>query len=132
MKREMASTAAQLVLFAPVTESEILDALLNDYRVDIETGVIYSKTRKTPLSVKYGSRTEDRPSVRIHVRSQQIQIQISRIVWMVSRNSLIPKDFEVHHLDEDYTNNNHRNLICLHRDDHKYLHHLLEMEEVPY
>lgn len=52
----------------------------------------------------------------------RISMHVSHLVWMSNTNQVLPKGFEIHHDDEDCTNNQWYNLICVHPLDHNKLH----------
>lgn len=46
-----------------------------------------------------------------------------RFIW-IKNNMMIPKNYQVHHMDGDKLNNDLSNLLCLHNRDHMLLHRL--------
>ena len=50
---------------------------------------------------------------------------VSHLCWMFFTRSPIPDGFQIHHVDEDCTNNLFDNLICIHERDHDKLHHTI-------
>ena len=56
-------------------------------------------------------------------------INVSHLVWMSHTNRCIPDDFEIHHKDEDISNNDWYNLICVFKEDHPKLHHDMFADE---
>ena len=55
-------------------------------------------------------------------------MHVSHLVWMSETLEVIPDGYEIHHDDEDITNNGWRNLYCLHKLDHYKKHHSTESE----
>jgi len=58
-------------------------------------------------------------------------ISLGRLIWMDATNSIIPKNWQVHHRDEDPANNAFDNLLCLHPIDHQKLHNS-NCDDVPF
>lgn len=136
--------------FCRMTDEQLLHVLLSGrYRIDIEAGEIYSnryKTqRDTPLC-KYYSRTDPEkrhPFICVFYTFDSSQgiarrgVSLAKAIWMYSRQSAVPPDFEIHHVDLNPLNDNWRNLVALHKLDHNQLHLLLNAdsvveEEVPF
>lgn len=102
-----------------LTDREILKLFKEGkYRADIEEGHIYGKHGK--LVVDYNS--SGYGFVRLFAQPKRRAIMLSRLIWMIAVNSMIPKNFEIHHRDEDINNNSFENLYCLHNKDHQKLH----------
>ena len=61
---------------------------------------------------------------RVDVRYQgyRISIHVSHLVWMSHTEQLLPPGYEIHHKDEDPTNDRWENLIALHPLDHLKFH----------
>lgn len=49
-------------------------------------------------------------------------ISVHSIVWMAHTRFPIPHRFQVHHRDRDKSNNEFRNLMCIHKLDHDKFH----------
>lgn len=46
----------------------------------------------------------------------------TRVAEKKYKLDIIPKDFEIHHIDGDKNNNQYYNLIMLHKKDHRRVH----------
>lgn len=60
--------------------------------------------------------------VRLYKVPKYIAINLSHLVWILHTRSPIPPGFEIHHFDEDPSNNAFDNLLCCHPLDHKKYH----------
>lgn len=49
------------------------------------------------------------------------RLRLHRYVWECERG-VIPKDYEIHHIDFDRSNNDVSNLMCMHKSEHRKLH----------
>ena len=100
-----------------------------------EGGRIYKGTRCLTQRINKRNRMKNGdPRVDLSHESKRRSCHVSHLVWMINVGIVIPKDFEIHHRDEDPLNNNFENLICIHALDHVKLHNmcLLESEdEIP-
>ena len=69
-------------------------------------------------------RGSERGDLRIDLcyENKRRSINVSWVVWMVNSEMKIPEGNEIHHIDEDPTNNEWTNLICLTPEDHQKLH----------
>lgn len=114
-----------------VTKQEVL-GWLQDGTFTIEDGEVYSRTgRKLTQRINKRKRCEHGdPRVDL-VFSKRISLHVSHLIWMWNTNSVFPDGFEIHHRDEDPTNNNFDNLIAVHPLDHGKLHAGV-VEEVPF
>lgn len=63
---------------------------------------------------------------------KKLSINVSHLVWMFYTNCVIPEGWEIHHRNEDPTDNSFNNLICVHPIDHRKLHAVKDEEEVPF
>lgn len=52
----------------------------------------------------------------------KITIMYSRLIWMIGTGEKIPANYEIHHINEDHSNNAFSELICVHHIDHAKLH----------
>ena len=95
------------------------------YRVAPNIGVVYG-----PKGVVLPFFTEGRAYVRLYWNQKKKVIGVARLVWMSVTLTVIPRRYEVHHRDEDKSNNAWENLLCLHKLDHRKLHE--EQEEIPF
>jgi len=59
-------------------------------------------------------------------------IALHRLIWMDKLKIVIPRNWHIHHLDNDPTNNSFKNLVCLHPEDHKKFHYDQTTEEIPF
>lgn len=113
-----------------LSQEEILDLLQSGvYSACPETGTVRNRRGRviTPFTDDYGRRF-----VRLYYRRKRKAIVVSRLVWMSVAGCVIPDGFEVHHRDHEVTNDVWRNLILLHRLDHRKLHEDDEDDEIPF
>lgn len=111
-----------------IGDRELLQVLMARYVVDVENGDVLSLRTGKPLSrmnpAVYGGKT-CRDCVRIAVGGRRRNVTIARAVWMVSRGSVVPERCEIHHMNEDSSDNRDVNLVCVHEADHGLVHKLL-------
>lgn len=88
-------------------------------RVDLDTAVVYG-AKGRPLCIH--PTEAGRAQVKIWSTPFCAWILRYRLVWIAGTLSPIPKGFEIHHRDEDFTNDCFENLICLHKIDHRKIH----------
>lgn len=104
-----------------MTPAEVMSALRNRvYTVDLSTGAVTRTATGrvvTPFSKKGG-----RKLIRMYVKGKVKAMHLARLVWMAGAGRTIPKEFEVHHRDENNASDGWDNLICLHRLDHQKMH----------
>lgn len=124
-----------------MTDKEVLEALHINYVVDIELGEIYSKKTGKPLFRFYArivgtTKRSAYPRVSIKHNNKRSSRAVNKLIWMYSRNTVVPPDCEIHHLNVNHSHNHHKNLICIHKDDHRLIHLLLNgsqtQEAVPF
>jgi hypothetical protein len=103
-----------------LTQRDVLTMLrVRLYTVDAATGTVY-RQNGTPM-VPFPDKG-DHLFVRLHWNKGRIGISLAKVVWMSVTNRVVPHGFEVHHRDEDQTNNVWSNLFCLYNLDHRKLH----------
>lgn len=98
-------------------------------------GVIYGRLGKVvvPFTSRKKNGEQDRKKhVRLYYNHKRKAIRVSRLVWMIHTKRTIPKGFEIHHVDEDSDNDRWENLMCLHHLDHRKVHQLPDLDEVPF
>lgn len=114
-----------------MTPKEVLSALVRRiYVVDLETGEVTRRQTNrvvTPFVKKGG-----RKLIRLYVNGKVKAIHLARLVWMAGAKRTIPKQFEVHHRDEQNDSDGFANLICLHMLDHRKMHAHVVEEPVPW
>lgn len=111
-----------------LSQKEVLSLLRSGrYVVNLSTGEVMNRmgTTVTPFYDEYG-----RKFVRLYGLDKRKAIAVSRLLWMAATNSPIPRNFEIHHRDEDPSNDCWDNLICLHKSDHLKMHN--EKLEIPF
>lgn len=115
-----------------VSKQTILE-WLQDGVFTIEDGEVYSSLgRKLVQRINKRKRSEHGdPRVDLCYDGKRASVHVSHLVWMWHTDSVLPDGFEVHHRDEDPTNNNWDNLLAVHPLDHAKLHAVAE-EEVPF
>lgn len=114
-----------------LNDREVLEALHINYDVDIHKGEIYSKRTGKPMFRFYARKvgSDERstyPRICIKCKGRQSSRSLCKLIWMYSRNTVVPKDCEVHHLSTDHTDDSWDNLICIHKDDHRMIHWMLQ------
>lgn len=97
--------------------------LLRDgaYWVDEETGIVYGQ-KGQPLSQFTGGRSKQVACVCLHEQGRRRVLTAHSLVWISVTGEFPPPRFEIHHDDEDPTNNTWHNLYCMHPNDHDKLH----------
>jgi len=115
-----------------VTKQDILK-WLQDGTFTIEDGKVYSsRGRELVQRINKRKRCEHGdPRVDLYYGGERASINVSHLIWMWHTNMVVPDGFEVHHRDEDPTNNNWTNLLAVHSLDHTKL-HAEDKEEVPF
>lgn len=108
-----------------LTQKEILRLLRRRvYVVDLETWEVTGpKGIVTPVPDEQGYLF-----VRLYWERKRKMIAVHKLVWMAGSGRPVPPQFEIHHRDEDNTNNAWTNLLCVHKLDHAKLH----AEAVPF
>lgn len=103
------------------------------FRIDLNTGTVRKGDKILAVRLNKRNRSE-RGDLRVDLSHENcnFSINISHLAWMVSTGRVIPKDFEIHHIDEDPMNNKPENLVCVYRHDHSKLHPSPEPEYVPF
>jgi hypothetical protein len=110
---------------------EVLAALQQRvYTVDLETAEV--TRRQTGRVVTPFVKKSGRKLIRVYVNGKVKAIHLARLVWMAGSKRTIPKQFEVHHRDEQNDSDGFENLICLHRLDHRKMHANVVEEPVPW
>ena len=107
----------------PVTRQEVLD-WLQEGAFTISDGEVYTRAgRKLVQRINNRRRCEHGdPRVDLKYLGKRKSMHVSHLVWMWHTSATIPDGWEVHHRDEDPTNNNFENLLCLHPIDHAKMH----------
>lgn len=116
-----------------MTNRELLTAIRNEerYRVDIEAGEIYSIRTGKPLARWQPKRGEGKERkdhgdyVRISADGRRRNVSLAKVIWMYSRNRVVPPGCDVHHANEYHDDNHWENLVCIHEHDHYLVHKLL-------
>ena len=98
------------------------------YQLD---GQVVIGKRGTPITVNTSGRYSEYKCVRLYGFGRYINIPVHKLVWMVNRGIPIPKGFDVHHVDEDPSNNAFENLVLVFSLDHPKLHASAD-NEVPF
>ena len=116
-----------------VAKKDILKWLRKGAFFIAEDGEVYtSEGRKLAQRINKRKRcTHGDPRVDLCHEGKRTSIHVSHLIWMWNTNCVLPDGFEVHHRDEDPTNNNFDNLIAVHPLDHGKLHAEVK-EEVPF
>ena len=108
-----------------MTVREVVQLLRNGvYKVDGDGTVLRAWTGKEDRPVKpYKGNEEGHLFVRLYHNKKRKTCAVARLVWMATTLQPIPWNFEIHHQDEDVTNNRWSNLYCLHKLDHRKYHY---------
>ena len=116
-----------------VTKQQVLDWLQKGV-FTIADGEVYSLSgRKLVQRINKRKRCEHGdPRVDLYYEGKRTSLNVSHLIWMWYTNTVLPDGFEIHHRDEDPTNNNFSNLIAVHPMDHVKLHACGVVEEVPF
>lgn len=115
-----------------VTKREILEWLQNKVFYLVDDQVYTRSGRLLAQRINKRKRCEHGdPRVDLICGGKRTSIHVSHLIWMWNTNSVLPDGFEVHHRDEDCTNNDFNNLIAVHPIDHSKLHASAD-EEVPF
>jgi hypothetical protein len=117
--------------YSLMDEQELLELVLTGpYNVCIQTGVI---TNGGGLPLNPYPNKEGHLFVRMYYNGKRKTSAVHRLVWRAATGCVIPKEYEVHHIDGDVNNNRFNNLLCLHRLDHRKLHSPNDTEDdVPF
>lgn len=115
-----------------VSKQEILE-WLRDGVFSIDDGEVYTSLgRKLVQRINKRKRCEHGdPRVDLYYEGRRVSIHVSHLIWMWHTNAVLPDGFEIHHRDEDPTNNEFSNLIAVHPMDHNKFHAGVQ-EEVPF
>jgi len=92
------------------------------YRVNLETAEVTGPLGKVLKTRGEGNGSQDYQFVSLKAGQKQRKIALHKLVWMAGTMSVVPPNFEVHHRDEDTTSNGFRNLMAIHKIDHKKVH----------
>lgn len=114
-----------------VTKQDVLKWLQDGVFYISEDGEIYTQSgRKLVQRINKRRRCEHGdPRVDLYYGGKRASVHVSHLIWMWHTNVVLPDGFQVHHRDEDPTNNKFSNLIAVHPLDHTKLH---SMEEAPF
>ena len=113
-----------------ITDAEILDFLHTGLlTVDVTTGEVWwgGEPRAVTRAGSHGFRNR----VEIRYEGHKRTIYLNKLVYMAATRKPIPVGYQIHHIDEDNTNDVWSNLICVSIQDHLKL-HSKETEEVPF
>lgn len=77
---------------------------------------------KQRINKRRGSNRGD-PRVDLCNEGKRISFSVSRLLWMSRTRTTVPIDFEIHHLDENPTNNSWTNIVAVHKTDHLKFHY---------
>lgn len=106
---------------ATIRDTTILELLrLGHLEVDLVTAEVSFLGER--IKPGHTGSYKKRPRIEFKYRGQRRTILRSRLVYLAGTRRLIPITHEIHHLDEDNTNDAFANLICLSVDDHVKLH----------
>lgn len=72
------------------------------------------------------------PRVDICADGRVMGVNVSYLVWMQYHQECLPINFQIHHVDEDSSNNDISNLVAVHKNDHHKLHRTLSTDDVPF
>jgi len=106
------------------TKEEVL-VWLREGLFTIEDGEIFSRFGNkltAHINRRRGMESGDL-RVGLNYQGKRRNVNVSHLVWMWNTDRCVPDGFEIHHKDEDSSNNNWYNLICVYYEDHPKLHH---------
>ena len=96
----------------------------------IEDGKVFKGDKELTVRIAKRKRmNEGDPRVDLFHNKQMRSTLVSHLIWMSRTMKPVPEGFQIHHKDEDPTNNDFDNLVCVHPLDHIKLH---KQEEVPF
>lgn len=106
-----------------VTNREVLD-WLRDGVFTIADGEVYTRSGRRLAQRINKRRGCEHGDARVDLicGGKRKSMHVSQLVWMWGTKSVIPDGYEIHHWDEDPTNNEFSNLIALHPIDHGKFH----------
>lgn len=115
------------IKYKTATREEVLNWLEKELFTvttdDNGTTKVYKGDRELTQRINSRNRMEGGdPRVDLYVAGLTKAVNVSHLVWMVHYNQVIPAGFEVHHVDEEPTNNRIDNLVCVFGNDHHKLH----------
>ena len=112
---------------------EVILGWLQEGMFTIADGQVFSRSGRQLVQRINKRRRCDHgdPRVDLVCQGKRVSVHVSHLVWMWGTNTVLPAGWEVHHRDEDCTNNDFSNLIAVHPIDHAKLHALCE-EEIPF
>ena len=115
-----------------VTKQEVFDWLQCGV-FSIVDGQVYTRSGRRLIQRINKRRRCDHGDPRVDLchDGRRASVNVSHLVWMWNAKSVLPDRFEIHHRDEDCTNNEFNNLIAVHPVDHAKLHAFAE-EPVPF
>jgi hypothetical protein len=115
-----------------LSDRTILDLIRSGkYRVSSDTGEVFGRFKDKPLT-PYSKPCGHR-FIRIYHAGKSKKITaVARVIWMACTGKTIPEGFEIHHLNNDNTDDSWKNLVCVHKEDHKKLHAHDKSEPVPF
>ena len=93
---------------------------IGKYAADPDTGAIYNKHNR--LLKPFHRPDQQHLFVRLFDHELSSSIGVGRLVWMSVTKEVIPNGWQIHHRDEDPSNNAWNNLLCLHPLDHLKIH----------
>lgn len=121
-----------------LSPSELLACIRSSrYEIDVEQGEITSARTGRPL-LRWGDHPTRHSNGRndcitLYWKGKRINTTVAKVIWMRSRDRTLPEGVEIHHLDEDHSNNHWRNLLAIVACDHTFAHELLRAADaVPF
>lgn len=105
-----------------LTDKDLIKLFNNGaYYCDFDHGFIYSAKTKEKLYT-FTNQQNTHLWTRFYSYPKMRAISIAACIWIIGTQCSIPKNFLVHHIDENPLNNAFSNLLCIHENDHKKVH----------
>lgn len=117
-----------------LSDEQILAMLISkEIVVNFSTQEVFHNGKlKTPSIVGTEGKNGTRYRIEIYTPNYRRSIVRAKLIYMAAHRILIPKGFEIHHVDEDRYNDDPNNLIMLTKADHLKLHNKQPTTEVPF
>ena len=109
-----------------ISDKTLLDFLhTGDLEVDPVTAEVFWRGNlKKPTIVGTEGKNGTRKRIEIHYQGFRRSIVLARLVYMAGTRKVIPRGYEIHHVDFDRYNDSFDNLIALTVQDHLKIHNI--------
>jgi hypothetical protein len=117
--------------YLPITDAEVLELFRQGvYAVNLDDGTITNGGGKVLPTFLCGKSKIN--CVRLYSGKARRGISVSRVVWMVGCDMVVPEGFQIHHDDEIQDNDAFENLFALSKPDHLKKHRTKGYVHVPF